>query len=88
MLAAARTDRRPQPRPELGKTESHGCIRLTNWDAQALAAMIEKGADVAFLDKGNDSVTSALIASGGCEVGTANAAMTVRGTRGLLCEMG
>jgi lipoprotein-anchoring transpeptidase ErfK/SrfK len=48
----------PEP-GKIGKTESHGCIRLTNWDAQALAAMIEKGADVAFLDKGNDSEASA-----------------------------
>jgi len=39
------------PNPEkVSKTESHGCIRLTNWDARALAAMVRKGTVVAFLD--------------------------------------
>jgi lipoprotein-anchoring transpeptidase ErfK/SrfK len=32
------------PRPEnVGKTQSHGCIRLTNWDAQALGAVVKAG---------------------------------------------
>ena len=32
------------PRPEnVGKTQSHGCIRLTNWDALDLGAMIKAG---------------------------------------------
>jgi lipoprotein-anchoring transpeptidase ErfK/SrfK len=53
----------PEP-GEVGKTESHGCIRLTNWDAKALAAMVEKGTDVAFLDQGNDSGASAAYARG------------------------
>ena len=40
------------PEPEkVGKTESHGCIRLTNWDARDLASRTEKGAKVEFLDK-------------------------------------
>ena len=39
----------PQP-SQVGKTESHGCIRLTNWDAKRLAAMVSKGTTVAFLD--------------------------------------
>ncbi|MBB5760483.1 L,D-transpeptidase [Methylorubrum rhodesianum] len=40
------------PDPEkVGKTESHGCIRLTNWDARDLASHTEKGAKVEFLDK-------------------------------------
>lgn len=39
------------PEPEkVGKTESHGCIRLTNWDARDLAARVERGATVAFKD--------------------------------------
>ncbi|WP_407658468.1 L,D-transpeptidase family protein [Methylobacterium planeticum] len=37
------------PEPEkVGKTESHGCIRLTNWDARDLALHVERGATVAF----------------------------------------
>ena len=40
------------PEPEkIGKTESHGCIRLTNWDARDLASHVEKGAKVEFLDR-------------------------------------
>ncbi|WP_316195496.1 MULTISPECIES: L,D-transpeptidase [unclassified Bradyrhizobium] len=31
---------------KVGKTESHGCIRLTNWDAQFLGAHVKKGAAV------------------------------------------
>jgi len=37
------------PAPELiGKTGSHGCFRLTNWDALRLAQMIRVGARVRF----------------------------------------
>ena len=37
------------PSPELiGKTGSHGCFRLTNWDAQRLAKMIPVGTPVVF----------------------------------------
>ncbi|MCE4223852.1 murein L,D-transpeptidase [Methylobacterium sp. C25] len=40
------------PEPEkVGKTESHGCIRLTNWDARDLASHVEKNAKVDFLEK-------------------------------------
>jgi len=40
------------PRPEeIGKTHSHGCIRLTNWDALDLAKRVRKGTPVAFLDE-------------------------------------
>jgi lipoprotein-anchoring transpeptidase ErfK/SrfK len=39
------------PEPEhVGKTESHGCIRLTNWDALDLASMVKKGTEVDFVD--------------------------------------
>jgi len=53
-----RTQRKPSygihgtSRPEeIGKTQSHGCIRLTNWDALDLAKRVRKGAPVAFLDE-------------------------------------
>jgi lipoprotein-anchoring transpeptidase ErfK/SrfK len=39
----------PEPR-KVGKSYSHGCVRLTNWDARALARLVEKGTTVAFLD--------------------------------------
>jgi lipoprotein-anchoring transpeptidase ErfK/SrfK len=32
----------PEP-STIGKTESHGCIRLTNWDASQLAGMVKPG---------------------------------------------
>jgi lipoprotein-anchoring transpeptidase ErfK/SrfK len=39
------------PAPEnIGKTESHGCVRLTNWDALALAKLARKGLPVDFVD--------------------------------------
>jgi lipoprotein-anchoring transpeptidase ErfK/SrfK len=33
---------------KIGKTESHGCIRLTNWDALDLAGMVHRGTVVDF----------------------------------------
>jgi lipoprotein-anchoring transpeptidase ErfK/SrfK len=39
----------PDP-DKIGKTASHGCVRLTNWDALALAAMVSPGALVRFKD--------------------------------------
>jgi lipoprotein-anchoring transpeptidase ErfK/SrfK len=37
------------PDPDLvGKTASHGCIRLTNWDAAALGKAVKKGTPVEF----------------------------------------
>jgi lipoprotein-anchoring transpeptidase ErfK/SrfK len=39
----------PEP-SKVSKTTSHGCIRLTNWDAKKLAAMVDRGAVVAFHD--------------------------------------
>jgi lipoprotein-anchoring transpeptidase ErfK/SrfK len=38
----------PEP-GKVSKTMSHGCIRLTNWDARKLAAMVDKGTVVDFL---------------------------------------
>jgi lipoprotein-anchoring transpeptidase ErfK/SrfK len=40
----------PEP-DKIGKTESHGCIRLTNWDALDLAGMVHKGTVVRFVDR-------------------------------------
>jgi len=39
------------PEPSLiSKTESHGCVRLTNWDAEELSKMVRKGTTVTFLE--------------------------------------
>ena len=39
------------PEPSLiAKTESHGCVRLTNWDAEELSKMVKKGTRVTFID--------------------------------------
>ena len=38
----------PQP-SRIGKTESHGCVRLTNWDAERVAALVRPGTKVSFL---------------------------------------
>ena len=38
------------PEPSLiDKTASHGCVRLTNWDAAELAGMVSKGVTVEFM---------------------------------------
>jgi lipoprotein-anchoring transpeptidase ErfK/SrfK len=39
----------PEP-DKIGKTSSHGCVRLTNWDAQELAKMVSPGVWVQFID--------------------------------------
>ena len=38
----------PDP-DKVGKTQSHGCVRLTNWDALALARLVKKRTPVAFV---------------------------------------
>jgi lipoprotein-anchoring transpeptidase ErfK/SrfK len=39
------------PSPEaIGHTESHGCIRLTNWDAMELAGMVQKGTPISLAE--------------------------------------
>lgn len=48
----------PDP-SKVSKTESHGCIRLTNWDAKSLSSMVEKGTSVVFLDKTSGHETRA-----------------------------
>ena len=39
----------PEP-STIGKTQSHGCVRLTNWDAEELAGMVTPGVSVSFID--------------------------------------
>lgn len=39
----------PEP-STVSKTASHGCVRLTNWDAEDLAAMTRPGVKVEFVD--------------------------------------
>jgi lipoprotein-anchoring transpeptidase ErfK/SrfK len=39
----------PEP-GTVGHTSSHGCVRLTNWDALRLAAMVGKGTKVEFVE--------------------------------------
>jgi lipoprotein-anchoring transpeptidase ErfK/SrfK len=38
----------PDP-AKVGKTESHGCIRLTNWDALRLADIVSRGTPVSIV---------------------------------------
>jgi lipoprotein-anchoring transpeptidase ErfK/SrfK len=39
------------PEPSLiGRTQSHGCVRLTNWDAVRLAGMVKPGTRVVFTE--------------------------------------
>jgi lipoprotein-anchoring transpeptidase ErfK/SrfK len=37
----------PEP-GHVGHTESHGCVRLTNWDAARVAALVKRGTPVSF----------------------------------------
>jgi lipoprotein-anchoring transpeptidase ErfK/SrfK len=39
------------PRPDtIGLTSSHGCVRLTNWDATQLARSVRDGVPVEFVE--------------------------------------
>ncbi|OHV82395.1 L,D-transpeptidase [Ensifer sp. LCM 4579] len=40
----------PDP-SKIGKTQSHGCVRLTNWDATELGKMVSPGVTVEFVDE-------------------------------------
>ena len=47
------------PNPELiGKTGSHGCFRLTNWDAQRLGKMVQAGTPVRFTTESDARLVS------------------------------
>lgn len=40
------------PHPsKVSKSESHGCVRLTNWDADRLAKLLKKGTEVTFIER-------------------------------------
>ena len=40
------------PNPDaISKTQSHGCVRLTNWDVMKLAGMVRRGTPVEFVDR-------------------------------------
>jgi lipoprotein-anchoring transpeptidase ErfK/SrfK len=39
----------PEP-SAIGRTESHGCVRLTNWDVLKLAGMVKPGTRVLFME--------------------------------------
>lgn len=39
----------PEP-STVGKTASHGCVRLTNWDAEKLGALVRPGTKVLFVE--------------------------------------
>ena len=40
------------PNPsKVSKSESHGCVRLTNWDVDKLAKLLKKGTEVAFIER-------------------------------------
>jgi lipoprotein-anchoring transpeptidase ErfK/SrfK len=47
----------PDPRL-VGKTASHGCVRLTNWDVRQLGAAVQKGAKVQFLGEATTTAKS------------------------------
>lgn len=36
---------------KVSKSESNGCVRLTNWDADRLAKLLKEGAEVAFIER-------------------------------------
>jgi len=36
---------------KVSKAESHGCVRLTNWDIDKLAKLVKKGTEVAFIER-------------------------------------
>jgi lipoprotein-anchoring transpeptidase ErfK/SrfK len=39
----------PEP-TQIGRTESHGCVRLTNWDVLRLAKLVRPGTQVIFTE--------------------------------------
>jgi lipoprotein-anchoring transpeptidase ErfK/SrfK len=39
----------PEP-SQVGHSSSHGCVRLTNWDAERLAGLVKKGTPVVFIE--------------------------------------
>ena len=54
---------RPSP-TQSARTQSHGCIRLTNWDAVDLAATVRPGTVVSFEDADTPVVPGPAMVSG------------------------
>jgi lipoprotein-anchoring transpeptidase ErfK/SrfK len=54
----------PDP-SKIDKTNSHGCVRLTNWDALELARLVKKGVPVEFVDAPAQSQLAPASASSG-----------------------
>ena len=52
----------PDP-SKIDKTRSHGCVRLTNWNAQELAHIVRFGIPVNFIDKPGDTALEAVAAA-------------------------
>jgi lipoprotein-anchoring transpeptidase ErfK/SrfK len=46
----------PEPRL-VGKAASHGCVRLTNWDALQLSKAVQKGTRVVFTGETDSNAT-------------------------------
>jgi len=55
----------PDP-SKISKTESHGYVRLTNWDAQALGKMVHKGIKVDFINRSRERTKRGFGAPGQC----------------------
>ncbi|MCX8254705.1 Lipoprotein-anchoring transpeptidase ErfK/SrfK [Beijerinckiaceae bacterium RH AL1] len=54
----------PDP-SKIDKTHSHGCVRLTNWNAQELASLVQAGVPVNFIEKPGTVVVSGDATLGG-----------------------
>ena len=51
LVEAERAERDGTPEPsQIGRAESHGCVRLTNWDALRLAGFVKPGTRVIFTE--------------------------------------
>ncbi|GGH17660.1 murein L,D-transpeptidase [Alsobacter metallidurans] len=46
----------------IGRTYSHGCVRLTNWDVSDLAGMVKKGVETVFEDTSPPQIETGAIA--------------------------
>lgn len=56
----------PEP-GKIGYTESHGCVRLTNWDALRLADMVKPGTKVFFINEHQSGADEGKVEGTGAE---------------------
>ena len=42
---------------QIRRQQSHGCVRLTNWDAEELAVLVEEGTTVEFVEGSDDDAS-------------------------------